>query len=135
MQSGDANARPDRDQIKKFGDVGVAKPHTTMTRRRADEVFAVGPVEINVPILGVRIFLVRALKPKNAAENAILLATRFRDASRRLAAFEFGPKRCLCADFLSHKKVARGCLIAAYLKANPKLGGGCRPRLDRSSIC
>ena len=44
-------------EIEKLGDVGIPKTNAAVAGRRSDEVFAIGPVKINVTVPRICILL------------------------------------------------------------------------------
>lgn len=70
----------------------------------SDEVFLIGPVKIDIPILRIFILWLLPREPQDACQDAILPAPWLHDEARRLAAFEFHPQGGTCPDFLVDKK-------------------------------
>lgn len=104
-------------QIKKLGHVGVSQADATVAGRSSDQILTVCSMEIDIAIVGVRVFLIQSVQPQNAREDAIVLATRGGEIASGFAAFELRPQWLARADFFPHDKPSSGRFVTASLTA------------------
>jgi hypothetical protein len=52
-------------QVEQANDIRVAHPYTTVARWLADRLFLIGAVDVDVPLLSVRIVFFQAIEPEN----------------------------------------------------------------------
>lgn len=72
----DLEAGADGSERIELGNIVVAKANATCTGRLADQIFPVGPMNINVTILAGKIVRLFAVEPKDAGQDEILFFYR-----------------------------------------------------------
>ena len=92
----------------------------------ADEVFAIGTVDVDVAFFAGAVVVLIAVEPKNASEDEVLFfdgVGRFPDTAGRFAANKVGAGFGVVADLLADAVPAEGGFVAVGLGACPFFGG------------
>lgn len=122
------------DQLKQLNDVRVAHPNTTVTGRGADLVLMLGPVDINESVAGVGVMVVNAIKPENSRHHQIVGGGQRILRPKRDPAAKDCSMGHVAANLLRDSEIARRCLEAAFLGANPETRARDRIRSDSFAI-
>jgi len=127
--SGDFDSGADGDEIVKLDNIGVAEADTACTRGLADEILAIGPVNVDVAILAGLVVRLFAFEPEDAGEDEVLFLQGvggFPNAAGGFAPNELGAGFGLIANLLADAVPAKGGLVAFGFRSGPFFGGGDR---------
>jgi hypothetical protein len=130
----DLHSPPCFHTVKKIGHLGIPEADATVARSGANEVLAVGSVEIDIAVPGVGILRVESFEPKDPCQDKILLSPRGRDVTCGDAAFENTPQGGPLANFLADPESSCGCPEAAFLSPDAEFGSGNVPGLDDGPV-
>ena len=93
----------------------------------ADEVFAIGTVDVDVAVFAGAVMIFIPVEPEDASENEVLFfdgVGRFPDTAGRFASNKVSAGFGVVADLLADPVPAEGSFIAVWLGACPFFGGG-----------
>ena len=103
----------------------------------ADEVFAIGTVDVDVAVFTGAVMVFIAVEPKNASEDEVLFfdgVGRFPDTAGGFASNKVGAGFGVVADLLADAVPAEGSFIAVGFGACPFFGGGDRERAGDGAV-
>ena len=103
----------------------------------ADEVFAIGAVDVDVAVFAGAVVVFIAVEPENASEDEVLFfdgVGRFPDTAGGFASNKVGAGFGVVADLLADAVPAEGSFIAVGFGAYPFFGGGDRERAGDGAV-
>ena len=104
----------------------------------ADEVFAIGTVDVDVAVFAGAVMVFIAVEPKNAGEDEVLFfdgVGRFPDTAGGFASNKVGAGFGVVADLLTDPVPAERSFVAVGFGTSAFFGGGDRERAgDRAVI-
>ena len=139
MQTLRHNLHPgaDGDKIVELDHVGVAETNASGTRGGADEILAIGSVDVDIAILAGAVVGLFAVKPEDAGEDEVLFLDwvgGFPDTARGFASNKVGSGFGMIADLLADTVPTEGSLIAIRFRTGSFFSGGDRKRAGEGAI-
>ena len=135
--SDDLDSGVDGGEVVEFDNVGVSQADATGAGGLADEVFAIGTVDVDVAVLAGAVMVFIAVEPEDASENEVLFfdgVGRFPDTASGLASNKVGAGFSVVADLLADPMPAEGSFITVGFGACPFFGGGDRERAGDGAV-
>ena len=134
----DLDSGADGDEVVELGHVGIPKADTAGAGGLADEVFAVGAVDIDVAVFAGFVVIFLSVEPDDAGEDQILFFYRvggFPDTAGGFASHKVGSGFGVVADLLVDAVPAERGLVAVGFGTSAFFGGGDRERAgDRTVV-
>jgi len=118
----DWRARPN--QFEKFNEVGIPHPNTTVTRRFANLIFAVGSVNVNEAVARVGVVRFEPIEPEDARQHQIIIRRMFVLKTDRFATLENGADGRVSSEFFGNVKLPQRRFHAAFLRSEAKARRG-----------
>lgn len=83
----------------------------------ADQVFGMGPMEVDVAQVGILILFCKPSEPENSSENGVIAGLALPNLAGE-AAFETGKERSTLSNFLADDELSGGCFVRPFFKAD-----------------
>ena len=123
---GDFDSGADGDEIVELGHVGIPKADTAGAGGLADEVLAIGTVDVDVAVFARFVVIFLSVEPENASEDQILFFHRiggFPDAAGGFACNKVGSRFSVIADLLTDPVPPEGGFVAVGFRTGAFLCG------------
>ena len=133
----DLDSGVDGGEVVEFDNVGVSQADAASAGGLADEVFAIGAVDVDVAVFAGAVMVFISVEPEDAGEDEVLFfdgVGRFPDTAGRFAANKVGAGIGVVADLLADAVPAEGSFIAVGFGAYPFFGGGDRERAGDGAV-